>query len=341
LEGVYDVRTVARKIEKALLPSFSLEGLSLGVEASIGAVLYPDHGSDADTLLQRADIAMYIAKQKGKEFALYATRMDQHSPRRLTLMGELRQSVEDDELMLYYQPKLERASGRVVGVEALVRWRHKEHGIMAPDDFIPLAERTGLINQLTHWVLENALRQATLWQGSGIEVGIAVNLSTRNLLDPEFPDRIAGLLASHDYPPGRLTLEITETSIMADPELALEILRRIAAMGVRFAIDDFGTGYSSLAYLKRLPVSEIKIDKSFVMEMCESENDAVIVKATIDLGHNLGLQVVAEGVENEETMERLGALGCDLLQGHFIRLPLTATEFARWYQREVQPVGGD
>ncbi len=327
-----DIATVANKIEKAFLPPFALEGLTLDVQASIGAVLFPEHGSDVDTLIQRSDVAMYVAKQQSKGFVFYSPKLDKYSPHRLTLMGELRQAIIDDELLLNYQPQLDSDSGKLAGVEVLVRWQHKSHGLMPPDDFISLAEHTGLIKQLTRWVLKTALQQTAIWRQTGMEINIAVNLSAKNLLDPEFPDVIAGLLASYEFPPQELTLEITETALMADPELTGEILSRIAKMGVRFSIDDFGTGYSSLSYLKRLPVSEIKIDKSFVMEMLEDENDAVIVHATIELGHNLGLKVVAEGVEDEAVMQRLTSLGCDFLQGFHISKPLAAKDFMSWYK---------
>jgi diguanylate cyclase (GGDEF)-like protein len=327
---VKDVETMAKKIEKAFLPPFAVEGLTLDVQASIGAVRYPEHGTDVDTLIQRSDVAMYVAKHQSKGFVVYSPKLDQYSPHRLTLMSELRQAIADDELLLNYQPQLKSSSGKVAGVEALVRWQHKTHGLIPPDDFISLAERTGLIKQLTRWVLRSALQQAIIWHQGGMEIDIAVNLSARNLLDPEFPDVIAGLLASYEFPTQHLILEITETALMADPDLAGEILSRIAEMGVRFSIDDFGTGYSSLAYLKRLPVSEIKIDRSFVMEMMTDENDAVIVHATIELGHNLGLKVVAEGIESEEAMQKLKTLGCDFLQGYHISKPMAAKDFVSW-----------
>jgi diguanylate cyclase len=325
------VLSVAKKIQNALHPPFILEGLNIDVQTSIGAVLFPEHGEDVDTLIQRVDVAMYVAKQEGKGFVLYSEKMDQHSPHRLTLIGELRQALENDNVLLHFQPKVNAGSNKVTGVEALVRWNHKTHGLMGPDTFISLAERTGLIKPLTRWVLKHALHQGIIWHSQGIDIDISVNLSTRNLLDPDFPDIIAGMLASCDFPPGSLTLEITETTIMADPDYAMETLNRIVKMGVKFSIDDFGTGYSSLSYLKKLPIKEIKIDKSFVMEMMQNENDAAIVVATIDLAHNLGHRVVAEGVETIEAMEKLQSLGCDSLQGFYISAPLDARDFTTWY----------
>lgn len=246
-------------------------------------------------------------------------------------MSELRDAIKNDELTLRFQPIANNHSHSISEAEVLVRWEHKVHGTMVPDEFIPLAERTGLIYPLTQWVIKNALRQQAAWRKLGLDIGIAVNVSAQTLLDPEFIDQVTGLLAAYDMPPQRLVLEITESSIMFDQELALHILTRFADMGVRIAIDDFGTGYSSLSYLKKLPVSQLKIDKSFVLDMLDNENDAVIVNATIDLGHNLGLQVIAEGVENEETFRRLKQRGCDAMQGYHINYPLRGEDFPPWY----------
>jgi EAL domain-containing protein (putative c-di-GMP-specific phosphodiesterase class I) len=317
-----------------MTPPFALENLSLDVQASIGAVLFPDHGKDVDTLMQRADVAMYVAKQDNIGFVVYSKDLDEHSPHRLTLMGELREGIKCDELKLYYQPKIRSASNKLNSVEALVRWQHKIHGLMLPDDFIPLAERTGLIQDLTFWTLKEALKRCTEWHKQNINIGVAVNLSPQCLLNPEFPEILTGLLASYGFPAEFLTLEITETSIMTGADRSLKILERIHEMGVSFSIDDFGTGYSSLAYLKKLPVSEIKIDKSFVMEMLKDKSDATIVKATIQLGHNLGLKVVAEGVEDKETYSALKDMGCDILQGYYISRPAPAKDFMDWVQRK-------
>jgi diguanylate cyclase (GGDEF)-like protein len=331
-----ELGSLAKKIKSTLTPPFALENLSLDVQASIGAVLFPNHGKDVDTLMQRADVAMYVAKQDNIGFVVYSKDLDEHSPHRLTLMGELREAIKCDELRLYYQPKVLSASNKLNSVEALVRWQHKIHGLMPPDDFIPLAERTGLIQDLTFWTLKEALKQCAEWHKQNINIGVAVNLSPQCLLNPEFPEILTGLLASYGFPAEFLTLEITETSIMAGADRSLEILERIHEMGVTFSIDDFGTGYSSLAYLKKLPVSEIKIDKSFVLEMLKDESDATIVKATIQLGHNLGLKVVAEGVEDEETYSALKDMGCDILQGYYICRPAPAKDFMDWVQGKVK-----
>ena len=326
-----DIYTVINKIQKAFKSPFRMEGLTLDVQASIGGVLYPEHGKDIDTIMQRADVAMYVAKQDNRGFTIYTTKMDKHSPRRLTLMGELRQAFDRNELELYYQPKISIDNERVGGVEALVRWNHPVHGFMTPDEFIPLAERSGLIKQLSWWVLQNALSQAVLWHEKGIDIGVAVNISPYILLDPELPEAIIGLLSSHKLPEGTLTLEITETSVLKDPDLALEILLRLADMGITISIDDYGTGYSSLSYLRKMPASEVKIDKSFVIDMLKNDNDAVIVRATIDLAHNLGMKVVAEGVENKEIAARLKELKCDILQGYYYSRPLAVEDFSKWF----------
>jgi len=326
-----DVHKVARTIQKAMDTPFSLEKLTLDVRASIGAAIFPEHGQDVDTLMQLADVAMYAAKQDNQGFVIYSSRLSMASPQRLTLMGELRQALDRDELRMYYQPKFDNHLSRVTEVEALVRWQHPRHGLMQPAEFIPLAERTGLIKQLSLWVLKTVLRQSSLWREHGLEIAVSVNLSTQDLLDPELPDIIAGLLAQHSVPAKQLVLEITETSIMADPDRSLEILNRIAGLGVRISIDDFGTGYSSLAYLRKLPVTEIKIDRSFVMEMLDNPGDEAIVQATIGLARSLGLAVVAEGVENDATMVRLQSLGCNILQGYHISRPMAANDFPRWH----------
>jgi diguanylate cyclase len=333
-----DLEKVIKKIRKSLAGSFALENLSLEVQASIGATLFPENGTDADTLIQRADVAMYVAKQNKSGYALYVKDFDKHSPRRLTLMGELRQAINNDELILHFQPKVTSKTGRINAVEALVRWNHPRHGILPPNEFIPLAERTGLIEELTIWALKKALRQGAIWRNRKLKITIAVNISALSLLNPEFPEVLDGLLTAFNFPAELLIMEITETSIMVDPERSLAILDRIHQKGVQLSIDDFGTGYSSLAYLKKLPVSELKIDKSFVTDMLTSESDATIVNATIQLGHNLGLQVVAEGVENQQTYSTLRSMGCDLQQGFFISRPVPAEAITIWEFQAYKPV---
>jgi len=320
----------AQKILDALTRSFVVEGFFLDIGASIGIALFPEHGEDVDMLMRRADVAMYQAKQSGSGYAVYILEHDRHSPSRLTLMGELRHAVERKELILHYQPKIDLKSGRTIGVEALVRWQHPHQGLIHPDQFISLAEHIGVIKPLTLWVLAEATRQGVAWRRAGLEITIAVNLSVRNLHDLHLPDWIAELLAASHLPPEGLNLEITESAIMADPARAMEILTRLRGMGIRLSIDDFGAGYSSLSYLKKLPVTEVKVDKSFIIGMSGNTDDAVIVRSTIDLAHNLGLKVAAEGVESQAVLDRLIAMGCDEAQGYFISQPIPALELTRW-----------
>ncbi len=334
LTQLKEASQVIRKIEKALEAPFMLEGLKIDVRASMGVAFYPQHGTDADTLLQRADVAMYAAKRNRAGFLVYSPRYDEYSPQRLTLMGELRQAIENEGLVLHFQPKVDLKSGCIAETEALVRWEHPKHGLMLPDEFIPLAERTGLIKPLTLWVLNKALKQCSTWEQAGLQLGVAVNLSAQALFDLDLPDIVTGALAAHDVSPKRLILEITESMLMVDKERALQILERLSGMGVRIAIDDFGTGYSSLSYLSKMPVDEIKIDKSFVLDMHENKSNAVIVHATIELGHNLGLSVIGEGVESAESMARLHALGCDSAQGYYMTKPLNADDLTAWLESQ-------
>jgi diguanylate cyclase (GGDEF)-like protein len=324
--------TVASKLQAALQEPFTLQGLALEVEASIGLALYPEHGSDPDELLQHADIAMYVAKETHAGFVLFDPKQDQHSPRRLALLGELRRAIEGRQLLLHYQPKIDAHTGQILGVEALVRWQHPEHGLVPPGEFIPLAERTGLIGPLTHYVMDAALQQCRQWRQAGHELAVAVNVSARRLLDLAFPDEVGGLLARWDVPARLLVVEITESAIMADPAHAMQILGRLNRMGVQLSIDDFGTGYSSMAYLKSLPVDELKVDRSFVSQMTSNSSDAVIVRSTVDLGRNLGLRVVAEGVEDQTTLEALDALGCDAVQGFHVSRPVTPDDLIDWLE---------
>jgi diguanylate cyclase (GGDEF)-like protein/PAS domain S-box-containing protein len=321
---------VVHKLSAALRPSFIVERHAVDVGASMGIVYYPDHGDDADTLLQRADVAMYVAKRARIGYAIYDADQDPNTLTRLTLMTDLRQAIDSGRLVLYYQPKFSLRSGQVSGVECLLRWPHPQHGFMPPDAFIPLAEQSAVIKPLSQWVLRTAAAQCRQWRTLGLNLSVAVNLSARDLEVPELPDIIAGLLDEHDIHSRCLMLELTENAIMSDPDRALDIISRLAAMGVRFSIDDFGTGYSSLANLKSLPVAELKIDKSFVMDMHSDDNDAIIVRSTIDLAHNLGLRVVAEGVESQEDWDLLAILGCDSAQGYHMCRPLPAEELSRW-----------
>ena len=297
----------------------------------MGVALFPKHGRDVDTIIQRAEVAMYAAKQQKNGYAIYSPKLDSYSPRRLTLMGELRQALQDDELVLYYQPKANLKTGTVDKAEALIRWQHPEHGLLTPDDFIDLAERTGLIKDVTRWVLDESIKQILLWQQKGLSINLSVNLSPSSLLGTELPEILTGILSSHNLGGTVLTIEITETSIIQDPDMAHAILSRLKKLGIDISIDDFGTGYSSLAHLKKLPVSELKIDKSFVMDMLANEDDEIIVKSIIDLAHNLNLTVVAEGVESREIALRLQELNCDELQGYYFSKALPADQFESWH----------
>ena len=339
LSGSGDAELVAQKVMTALEPPFMIEGLPVAVEASIGIAIYPDHGANPDSLMQRADVAMYAAKKTGSGFIIYDAEHDRHSPRRLALMGELRQAIEHNHLFLHYQPKIDLKTRRIIGVEALARWKHSEHGFIPPDEFIPPAEQTGLIKPLTLWIFNKAQRQCLAWRREGRPLTMSVNLSARNLLDPHLPDQLAKLLQTSSGAPEGLELEITESAFMADPGRALESIIRLRTLGIRFSIDDFGIGYSSLAYLKKLPVDSIKIDKSFVINMAGNQNDAVIVRSTIDLAHNLGLKVIAEGVENQDIWDRLSALGCDEAQGYYMARPMPAEELTRWLDESPWGLG--
>ena len=321
---------VAGKLVQALDQPFVVEGYSVAAGASIGIALAPEHGHDATTLLRRADVAMYVAKRAGSGYAIYAPEQDEYSPSRLALIGELRQAIEQDQLLLYYQPKVDLATGQLDGVEALVRWQHPQRGVVPPDEFIPLAEHTGLIAPLSRWVLATALRQCRSWRDAGLEMRVAVNLSARLLHDEHLVATIGELLQTWDVLPSQLTVEITESAVMVDPGRALALLTRLHQTGVRIAIDDFGTGYSSLAYFKRLPIDEIKIDKSFVLDMSMHDGNATIARSIIDLGHNLGLSVVAEGVETRQIWDQLAAMHCDVGQGYYLSRPIAAADLTHW-----------
>ncbi|MGR9053912.1 MAG: putative bifunctional diguanylate cyclase/phosphodiesterase [Gammaproteobacteria bacterium] len=328
--GRYKAELTVKQIQKALEPAFVVDNLKLTVNPNFGIVHYPEHGEDVDTLVQRAGVALFIANKSHHGFAVYDPSFDKSSPFRLTLMNELRQALAKDQLALLYQPKVTIESDKLYGVEALVRWNHPVHGFISPDDFIPMAERTRMIKPLTLWVLKRAFSDCAAWHESGFEMKVAINLSAKDLHDPEFPDAVTGVLAQTNISPAWIILEITESSIISDPEGVMETLDRLHDMGFQLSIDDFGTGYSSLAYLKRMPLSELKIDRSFVMDLLNNDSDAAIVKATINLAHNLGLLVTAEGVENQAIYRRLKEYGCDIAQGYYFSKPLAVADFDRW-----------
>ncbi len=322
---------MAARIGDELGRPVSVEGIRIDVKASIGFALAPSDARDAATLLQRADVAMYSAKAgHGKGVAFYDAIHDEHSPRRLALANDLRRALTTGELTLAYQPKARLDTGEIVGFEALVRWRHPQLGLVLPDEFIPLAERTGVIDELTGWVLRRASLQAAVWQRSGRQWSVAVNVAMRNLLDQDFATIVEQALAASGCPPERLTLEITESHVMSDPSRTVEVLHRLDALHVGLAIDDFGTGYSSLSYLQQLPVSELKVDQVFVRSLVSDPGAEAIVRSMLDLAHHLGLSVVAEGVEDRRTWARLAELGCQFAQGYFLARPMAPDDIDRW-----------
>jgi diguanylate cyclase (GGDEF)-like protein/PAS domain S-box-containing protein len=325
-----EVVLAVERLQATIEHPIELQGLSLSLEASIGIALYPEDGTNVETLLRCADGAMYQAKEEKSGWAFYDGSRLRRDTSRLTLMGELRQALDRRELVLYYQPKAALADGKVHAVEALLRWEHPHRGLVPPDEFIPTAQQTGLIKPLTLYVIDAALRQCRSWQNDGLRLAISVNLSARNLLDPDLPGLVAGMLERWDVEPSLLAFEITESAMLHDPARTQLILERLAVMGIRLSIDDFGTGYSSLAHLKRLPVSEIKVDRSFVMNMEQDPDDATIVRSTIELARNLGLDVVAEGVESERAWQRLKTLGCTTAQGYYLSRPVPAPELQIW-----------
>jgi len=333
----------ADRITRVFREPFRIEGMQLDTEASLGISLYPDHGKDADTLIKRADIAMYQAKRSDRSYAVYDPEIDSHSMWRLSLLSDLRHAINADrELELYYQPKVNLRSGRTESVEALLRWHHPRHGTIQPDEFIFLAEQSGLIRPLTLWVLNAALRQCHEWRKEGIHLDVAVNLAARNVQDEKLAVQIGQLLDAWGIPPGCLILEITEHTIMADPHHAEKILHHLEEMGVQISIDDFGTGYSSMALLSQLPVHEIKIDKSFVTNMLKNKKHLIIVRSIVDLANSLGCSVTAEGVEDHETLEQLTRLGCVMAQGFNMSHPLSPEDLERWLAGSIwrqRPVG--
>ena len=325
---------LAKQILQNLESPFVLGQSTIETAISIGISLYPEHGKAVGALVQQAEIAMSAAKKSQSGFMIYSSELSQENPRRVLLVSELRHAIENDQLELHYQPKINMQTREVVSAEALVRWSHPEHGSVPPGEFVPLAERGRLIKPLTQWVIRTAIKDSELWHRNALNIGIAINISVRDLNDPDLLDLFAGLLNEFEIKPEWFTLEITESSIMDDPVKALDILHRLSGMRLGLSIDDFGTGYSSLAYLSKLPVQEVKIDQTFVLGMTRNKDDSVIVGATIDLGHNLGLKVVAEGVEDEQTWQLLKHRGCDIAQGYYMSPPLAKHRFEEWLKEK-------
>ncbi|WP_428354104.1 putative bifunctional diguanylate cyclase/phosphodiesterase [Methyloprofundus sp.] len=327
-----DIVQIARNIRQSMNMAFTVERLQVAVQTCIGIVNFPQHGEDVDTLVQKAGIALYIARNNKEGLAVYNPEFDQHSPLRLTLMSELRNAISRNELILYYQSKISLRTNSLYGAEALLRWNHPKYGTISPDEFIPMAKRTRSIQEVTKWVIWQTFTDCAKWHQQSINLTLSINLSANDLHDPDLPDLIAGIQVATNINPEWIMLEITEGSIMSDPEKVQEILLRLHNMGYKFSIDDFGTGYSSLVYLKKMPLSELKIDRSFVRDILNNESDAIIVNAIINLAHNLSLNVVAEGVEDAEIMAKLDAYDCDIIQGYFLNKPLPENEFSAWMQ---------
>ncbi len=321
-------KIVARKVQQVLEPSFYLSEMAFTIAGSIGIAIYPKHGNTASSLLKSADVAMYQAKQHKIGYSVYNPGTDSHSPDRLSLMGELRKAIHEDKLELYYQPKLDLLTEKIVGVEALLRWYHVERGYIPPDEFIGLAEQSGLIRSLTYWVINHALQQLDEWHGKGYTIPMSINLSMHNLQDADFASQLGLYLKASHVDNSYIQFEITESAIMSNPDYVMSVLRHLGEHNVSFSIDDFGTGYSSLSMLKKLPVHEIKIDKSFVMDMARDSDDEAIVHSIIDMAKTLGLKVIAEGVENAAVTKMLLQLDCDMIQGYHISRPLPANQLA-------------
>jgi diguanylate cyclase (GGDEF)-like protein len=324
---------LAARLVACVQQPFAVDELSLELGASVGIARYPLDGRSANELLRLADVAMYGAKAAQSGHKLYEAEHDHHSIRKLSLLSDMRRALAGGEVVVHYQPKIHLDDLRIRGAEALVRWQHPALGLLPPGAFIPAVEQTDLIGSLTRHVLERSITQCAAWRQGGRDLSVAVNLSARNLLDRDLPQEIELMLSASRLPPEALELELTESMIMSDPDGAIDILTRLSDLGVRLSIDDFGTGYSSLANLKRLPINELKIDRSFVTPMLQDESDLIIVRSTINLGHDLGLEVIAEGVEDEPTLERLALFGCDLAQGYHLSRPLPPDVFADWLLR--------
>jgi diguanylate cyclase (GGDEF)-like protein len=328
-------REVAVRLRAALSEPVRLDGMTFDLEASVGIALYPDHAPDFELLLQRADVAMYVAKESRNGVESYSPAKDRNSPARLGLLGELRRAIDREELELYYQPKITMADGRSAGMEALLRWRHPKRGLIAPDEFLPIAEQTYLMKAISQYVVGLALRQTARWWQEGLPVQIAVNVSGRDLLDSALAETITAGLMAHGLPVAALQLEITERILMNEPAYAGDTVAGLARLGIPLSLDDFGTGYSSLVRLKRLPVEEIKIDSSFVRRMTESPDDMIIVRSIVDLARTLGLRSVAEGVEDGRTADLLRKMGCDAAQGWHFGRPMDAAAATTWLRAQI------
>jgi len=337
VDGADDAVRMAKAVLHKLTSPIEIDDLTLDIGASLGIALYPEHGSDVSTVMQHADVAMYLAKDAHGGYEVYSPERDPQWRQRITSPADLRRAAENGQLVLHYQPKADMRTGRVDGVEALVRWQHPEYGMVPPDEFIPLAERAGLIGVVTSFVLDTALAQLQQWRDDGLDLQVAVNVSVQSLYDQRFPEMVQQALHRWSVPAERVVLEIPECTVMADPRRAARVVAELTAIGVTMAIDDFGTGAASLASLRQLPVSELKIDNAFVLGMATDSADATVVHSTIDLGRRFGLSVVAEGVESQRVWQLLERLGCDQAQGFHISRPLPADQLTPWLHNNLKP----
>lgn len=329
-KNMEDAKALARRMLEGLYEPFDVMGCRIEIRASVGIAMCPGHGTDPELLILRADAAMYQAKRSHREVGVFAGDSEERNRGSLAVIGELRQAIETDQLRLYYQPKVELATRTICGAEALVRWEHPERGMISPGYFVPMAERTGLIHLLTHWMINAGFACAYSLNEAGIAMPLAINLSARDLEDAHLVDRITGLMTTWGGKPSWMQFELTESALMEDPACALEVLGRLSSMGFKLFVDDFGTGYSSLSYLQRLPVDAIKIDQSFVRAMLSDDDTRTIVRSTVEMAHSIGLEVVAEGVESEALWDQLRSLGTDVAQGWYISEPFPAEQFDNW-----------
>lgn len=331
--GIDQAIGISDKISEAVGKEFHIEGHKISVGISIGVAIYPDHGATSVELLQRADVAMYNAKRNELHYSVYDAEYDQYSANRLQRISQLRDAIEEDKLFIAYQPLISVETGKTLSLEALVRWQVDKNNIVYPNEFIPLAENTGLIHLITDWIVGKVLCQMSLWKKQGLNIPVSINLSSKNLQMKKYPEQLQEIAKDYNLNPKDITLEITESSMMSDNTSVYDGISKLKEIGFGISLDDFGTGYSSLSFLKQLPIHEIKIDKSFVMGMLDDENDAVIVRSTIDLAHNMGRRVVAEGVAKEEIYDLLEILGCDAVQGNYTCEPLGAVEIVKWLEQ--------
>lgn len=327
-----DAASLAHRIHVMLNQPFDVENVALDMQINIGVTIFPEHGHNADTLLQKADIAMEVCKQNGAEFVIYSDDLGKHIPRRMAIMTGLPDAIKEDQLALSYQPKVDMQTGRILGAEASVQWEHPQYGVVSADEIIPIAEGSELIKPLARWIVDSGLDEHDIWQKAGKDIGVSVNMSGLDILDADLPEAVQERISKQDANNQALTLEITETGLITNQAKKAEVINKLAKQGVRLAVDDFGSSYASLAYLSKLDVNELKIDRIFVEKMQKNPKDKAIVKATIELAHSLGLKVIADGVDDKDLFGELKDLGCDYAQGTYVGKPMNAKEFEEWIQ---------